>query len=114
MHGRDSPEDSFLSTGDDISFPRPQYPSSVPASVPSGNPQLWSDAPRRSEGNEEETDPNNQNHDHTLEYPMGPVEASVATDQARVEVGDEQSPLSTLSQIQNALPEIAGQGFSNN
>lgn len=112
LQDRDSPDDSFLGIAD-LSYQRDQFSTALPPSGSSANTTLWSEGSRRNTVDSEsalETS-SQQNHEENVGF----VTATTADSPEITGHSDEEvSPLSTLVQLQNALPDISVQGSTNN
>lgn len=93
-HDRDSPE-PYL--GSELGYEQNQFSTQMPPTGVNANPNFWSDPEADIGENMNQTIINEKNPNQELELSLVAVDAS-----------EEQSPLSTLSQIQNALPDISG------
>jgi hypothetical protein len=113
LQDRDSPQDSFgMGPNNDGDFQRSPFPSSLPPSGALANNNMWPDSSRHTEeGTEEDTDESGkqqqQQHEEGKEFAN-----SSAGAEAPIHMNEQQSPLASLGQMQNALPDISGNGSS--
>jgi hypothetical protein len=95
-HDRDSPDEHFI--GSEIGFEQNQFSTQTNLAGANANPKFWLDSAADVAGcDESEVTVNEPNHSQKLEFPPLTSDAP-----------EEPSPLATLTQIQNALPDIQG------